>query len=188
MSLNKAVLSPAHTPIPLQDEMHLREVEGAEFVITLPDASSKELKGKGKVFLTDLRLILVADKDKDGRTDNGFETLAVSHASILAVKSESPRIPVFGNGPRILLEIKPSPGGGLPEGTTRVEIRKGDKDAIASFASAIDKTRERTVNKSRALAEDDQDLPEYGGPGPSSSSTTYVTADVPSDAPPGYEP
>ena len=68
---------------------------------------------------------------------------------------------MFGSGPRILLEIKPSPGGGLPEGTTRVEIRKGDKDAIASFASAIDKTRERTVNKSRALAEDDLDLREY---------------------------
>ena len=56
MSLNTAVLSPAHTPIPLQDEMHLREVEGAEFTITLPGASSKELKGKGKVCLTDLRV------------------------------------------------------------------------------------------------------------------------------------
>lgn len=28
----------------------------------------------------------------------------------------------------------------------------------------------------------------YGAAGPSSSSTTYITADVPSDAPPGYEP
>ncbi|PIL37514.1 hypothetical protein GSI_01208 [Ganoderma sinense ZZ0214-1] len=206
MSLNTVTLSPARTPTPLQDEVDIRHVDAIEYTITLP---SKKLEGKGKIFLTDLRLILVADVPTDG-----FETLAAPHTALLSVKAEAPRLNLF-SPPRIVVEVKPSPGGGggLGDAPARVEfrlVRGGDKDAFHSFAGALDKTRERAVNRSRANPEDEFDLREwppspppllptpsrcvvsaYGGPGPSSSSTattTYVTADAPSDAPPGYEP
>ncbi|KAI1795099.1 hypothetical protein LXA43DRAFT_64532 [Ganoderma leucocontextum] len=182
MSMNTVNLSPARTPTPLQDEVDIRNVDSIEYTITL---SSKKLEGKGKIFLTDLRLILVADTPTDG-----FETLAASHTSLLSVKAEAPRLNLFSL-PRIIVELKPASGGGLGDGTARVEFRLsrgGDKDAFHSFGGALDKTRERAVNRSRTNPEDEFDLPAYGGPVPSSSSTTYVTADAPSDAPPGYEP
>ncbi|KAI0758087.1 hypothetical protein C8Q74DRAFT_297240 [Fomes fomentarius] len=189
MSLNSTTLSPSRTPTPLQDEIDIRNVEAVDYVLNLPN---KKLEGRGRIFLTDLRLILVADSPTEA-----FETLSVPHTSLLTFKSEQARI---FNGPRIVLEIKPTPHGGLdgpgsPSTGVKVELKcssKGDKDAFLRFAAALDKTRERAVNKSRANPEDEFDLPAYGGPGPSgagsSSGTTYVVADVPSDAPPGYEP
>ena len=104
-------------------------------------------------------------------------------------------------------------GGGLGDAPARVEfrlVRGGDKDAFHSFGGALDKTRERAVNRSRANPEDEFDLREcplfchtsegarvfrwfwffccvcvvaaaYGGPGPSSSSST--TTYVTADAP-----
>ena len=89
-----------------------------------------------------------------------FESLSVPHTSLLSIKSEAPRL---FNAPRIQLEIRPTPGGGLPEaGSTRAEFRcaKGDKEPFLRFAAALDKTRERAVNKSRANPEDDFDLRE----------------------------
>lgn len=184
--MNTVTLSPARTPTPLQDEVDIRNVDSIEYTITLP---SKKLEGKGKIFLTDLRLILVADTPTDG-----FETLAAPHTALLSVKSEAPRLNLF-SPPRIVVEVKPAPGGALGDAPARVEFRLprgGDKDAFHSFGGGLEKTRERAVNRSRANPEDEFDLPAYGGPGPSSSSTatttTYVTADAPSDAPPGYEP
>ncbi|KAI0682615.1 hypothetical protein C8Q76DRAFT_321870 [Earliella scabrosa] len=182
MSLNRTALSPSRTPTPLQDEIDIRSVDNIEYVLNTPE---RKLEGRGRIFLTDLRMILVADPPMEA-----FESLSVPHTSLLSIKSEAPRL---FNAPRIQLEIRPTPGGGLPEaGSTRAEFRcaKGDKEPFLRFAAALDKTRERAVNKSRANPEDDFDLPAYGGPGPSgsSSTTTYVTADVPSDAPPGYEP
>ncbi|KAI0737697.1 hypothetical protein C8Q80DRAFT_1125179 [Daedaleopsis nitida] len=184
MSLNRTTLSPARTPIPLQDEIEIRNVADVDYVLTFPD--SKKIEGRGKIFLTDLRLIVVAEPPSDS-----FETLSVQHTSLLSIKSEAPRL---FNAPRILVEVKPTPGGGLNEsGSTRVELRcsKGDKEAFLRFAAGLDKTRERAVNKSRANPEDEFDLPAYGAPGASGSSSssapTYAT-DVPSDAPPGYEP
>ena len=109
------------------------------------------------------------------------------------------------------LDVKPSPGGGLGADPTRIEVRSSKKDPLQSFFGALDKTRERAVNKSRTNPEDEFDLRQYipcffgyiarpmlsavtctaayGGPGPSASSstTTYIVADVPSDAPPGYD-
>ncbi|KAM5534443.1 hypothetical protein V8D89_011910 [Ganoderma adspersum] len=218
MSMNTVTLSPARTPTPLQDEVDIRHVDSIEYTVTLP---SKKLEGKGKIFLTDLRVpcptdIIIPDSPipppmppspSTGRTDtrsqlilvadvptDGFETLAAPHTALLSVKAEAPRLNLFSL-PRIVVEVKPSPGGGggLGDAPARVEfrlVRGGDKDAFHSFGGALDKTRERAVNRSRANPEDEFDLPAYGGPGPSSSSstTTYVTADAPSDAPPGYEP
>ncbi len=53
MSMNTVTLSPARTPTPLQDEVDIRNVDSIEYTITLP---SKKLEGKGKIFLTDLRV------------------------------------------------------------------------------------------------------------------------------------
>ena len=99
------------------------------------------------------QMILVADPPMEA-----FESLSVPHTSLLSIKSEAPRL---FNAPRIQLEIRPTPGGGLPEaGSTRAEFRcaKGDKEPFLRFAAALDKTRERAVNKSRANPEDEFDL------------------------------
>lgn len=105
------------------------------------------------------QLILVADVPTDG-----FETLAAPHTALLSVKAEAPRLNLFSL-PRIVVEVKPSPGGGggLGDAPARVEfrlVRGGDKDAFHSFGGALDKTRERAVNRSRANPEDEFDLRE----------------------------
>ena len=55
MSLNTVTLSPARTPTPLQDEVDIRHVDSIEYTITLP-SNGKKFEGKGKIFLTDLRV------------------------------------------------------------------------------------------------------------------------------------
>ena len=78
------------------------------------------------------------------------------YTAILSIQQEPPRL--FSQ-PRVILEIKPSPGGGLSDGT-RVELafKKGDKDGFHSFVGALDKTRERAVAKSHTNPEDEPDL------------------------------
>ena len=96
------------------------------------------------------QLILVADVPTDG-----FETLAAPHTALLSVKAEAPRLNLFSL-PRIVVEVKPSPGGGggLGDAPARVEfrlVRGGDKDAFHSFGGALDKTRERAVRRESKL-------------------------------------
>ena len=93
---------------------------------------------------------------------DAFESLAVLHTALLALKQEPPRL---FNAPRVVLDLAAGAGE-----CARAELRcaKGDKDAFARFAAALDKTRERAVNKSRANPEDDFDLRELR-PSPSLS-------------------
>ena len=85
---------------------------------------------------------------------DAFESLAVLHTALLALKQEPPRL---FNAPRVVLDLAAGAGE-----CARAELRcaKGDKDAFARFAAALDKTRERAVNKSRANPEDEMDLRE----------------------------
>ena len=56
MSVNAINLSPSRMPTPLQDEIELRILENCEYVITVADSPSKKFEGRGRVFLTDLRV------------------------------------------------------------------------------------------------------------------------------------
>ena len=56
MSLNAITLSPSRTPTPLQDEIEIRTVENIDYVLTPADPAAKKIEGRGKIFLTDLRV------------------------------------------------------------------------------------------------------------------------------------
>ena len=56
MSLNAINLSPSRTPTPLQDEIDIRTVDNIDYVLTLTDPSAKKIEGRGRIFLTDLRV------------------------------------------------------------------------------------------------------------------------------------
>lgn len=107
--------------------------------------------------LSRLQMTIVADNVGA----DGFETLSAPHTALLAIKQEPPKL--FNSTPRFLLDIAPAPGSTSTNTSecTRAELRcKGDKEAFARFAAALDKTRERAVNKSRANPEDEFDLRE----------------------------
>ena len=107
--------------------------------------------------LSRLQMTIVADNVGA----DGFETLSAPHTALLAIKQEPPKL--FNSTPRFLLDIAPAPGSTSTNAgeCTRAELRcKGDKEAFARFAAALDKTRERAVNKSRANPEDEMDLRE----------------------------
>ena len=89
---------------------------------------------------------------------DAFESLSVLHTALLGLKQEPPRL---FNAPRLVLDIAAGAAPGA-EQCTRAELRcaKGDRDAFARFAAALDKTRERAVNKARANPEDEFDLRE----------------------------
>ena len=88
---------------------------------------------------------------------DAFESLSVLHTALLAIKQEPPRL---FNPPRIFLDIAAPPGSASECSRAELRCAKGDKDAFARFAAALDKTRERAVNKSRANPEDEFDLRE----------------------------
>jgi hypothetical protein len=58
-----------------------------------------------------------------------------------------------------VLDVKPSSGGGLTDGTS-VEIRFYDR-GIFEFVSVLEKTRERLVYMRRQTMEEDENLREY---------------------------
>ncbi|RDX53729.1 hypothetical protein OH76DRAFT_1415837 [Lentinus brumalis] len=181
--LNTTILSPARRPIPVQNDCDISEVDNVEFVFYKPSVK-KFAEGRGKVFLTDLRLIVVAEHPTDT-----FKTLSLPLTSLNSIEREEPRL-LNANVARIILDdIRPSPNSGLGEYPMKLELRgpKADKQAFLIFGAHLLKAHERAVAKSRTM-EDEFDLPTYGASSASSSSTTYITADVPSDAPPGYEP
>ncbi|KAI0722302.1 hypothetical protein C8T65DRAFT_136442 [Cerioporus squamosus] len=186
--LNTTILSPSRRPIPVQNDCDIFEVENIEFVIyNLKPSLKKFAEGRGKAFLTDLRLIVVADQPTDT-----FKTLSIPLTTLKNIEREEPRL-LNANVARIVLDdVRPTPNSSLGESPIKLELRSTkatDKQAFQLFGAHLLKAHERAVAKSRTM-EDEFDLPAYGAPGPSSSSstTTYITADVPSDAPPGYEP
>lgn len=84
-----------------------------------------------------------------------FESLSVPLHAILSTKFEQP---YFGAN-FLAFEIKPSPEGGLAEGT-QAEIRLRDR-AMFEFVSLLEKTRERAIYmKRQAVTEDEEGLRE----------------------------
>lgn len=157
-----------------------------EFSLTIPDAPPsgtattggnggvKKMKERGKLWLTNKRLIFTTTKE--GKTKPSFESLSVPLDAILSSKFEQP---YFGAN-FVVLDIKPSPGGGLTDGTN-VEIRFYDR-GLFEFVGVLEKTRERVVYmKRQAAMEDDENLPAY-----TSSGSAAGASNAYADTPPGY--
>ncbi|KAI0727262.1 hypothetical protein C8Q72DRAFT_876400 [Fomitopsis betulina] len=186
MALNYAMLSPARAPIPLPNELTIKEVNsGVELSLVVPDApptrvasaggsgGAKKMKDTGKLWLTDQRLIFVADNG----SKSGLESLSVPLLSLLSTKFEQP----FLGSNFYSMEIKPSPEGRLTDGT-KAELRFKDK-GLFEFVSALEKTRERAVYMKRQTAEEDE-LPTYT---PAEAGSSSYASRIPDDAPPGYD-
>jgi WW domain-binding protein 2 len=78
-----------------------------------------------------------------------LESLSIPLISLLSTKFQQPLL-----GANYLeIEIAPSPGGGLTNGT-KAEVRLKDQ-GLFGFASALDKSRERAIEASRNRAEEE---------------------------------
>ena len=66
--------------------------------------------------------------------------------------------PYFG-GNYLVLDIRPSPEGGLTDGT-KAEVRFKDK-GLFEFVGTLEKTRERAIYMRRQSAEDEEGLRAY---------------------------
>ncbi|KAH9833775.1 uncharacterized protein C8Q71DRAFT_175469 [Rhodofomes roseus] len=191
MALNYAMLSPARAPIPLPNELTIRDLNGGvELSLSIPDAppsgassslagglgGAKKMKDVGKLWLTDQRLIFVSDNG----SKSGIESLSVPLLSLSSTKFEQP---YFGSN-YLSIEIKPSPEGRLTDGT-KAEIRFKDK-GLFEFVSALEKTRERAIYMKRQTAEEDE-LPTYTPAADAGSSSSAYASRIPDDAPPGYD-
>lgn len=131
---------------------------------------------------------------------DSFSSLSIPLTSILSTKFEQP---YFGQN-FLVIEIKPSPEGGLTHGT-KAELRFKDK-AMFEFVSVLEKTRERFIYMRRQSADEEEGLraslashfpltlpsdhsravagystPSGGAAGPS------IPLPAPDDAPPGYD-
>ena len=58
IELNTTILSPARRPIPVQSDCDISEVENVDFIFYKPSVK-KFAEGRGKAFLTDLRVRLL---------------------------------------------------------------------------------------------------------------------------------
>lgn len=65
MALNWAMIDEGRNPVPLPHELNIKQLEGAELSLTIPEGppstsgdsgGPKKLKGTGKVWLTDQRV------------------------------------------------------------------------------------------------------------------------------------
>jgi len=183
------MLNPNRSPVPLPHEQAIiSTLFGAELSLTIPDApptesatgggsgGAKVLKGTGGVWLTDQRLIFTTPAG----TRSTFDSLSVPLHSILSTKFEQP---TFGVN-FLTFEIKPSPEGGLTDGT-KAELRFRDR-AMFEFVSILEKTREKAIYmKRQAVVEDEEGLPSYTSP--AETVSTSIVAGVPVENPPGYD-
>ncbi|KAI0320222.1 hypothetical protein OF83DRAFT_1081743 [Amylostereum chailletii] len=186
MALNWTMLNSDRAPVSLPRESTVMSIDtGAEISIIIPDAppsssstaggsgGEKKLKGDGTVHLTDQRLIFVT-----GGPNNSFESLSIPLPSVLSTKFEQPYI----GSNYLTIDIKPSPEGGLTDGT-KAELRFKNQP-LFQFVSVLEKTRERAIYMKRQMQEEEEILPAYNTPSASGSRTT---AGTPADAPPGYD-
>ncbi|TFK59178.1 hypothetical protein BDN72DRAFT_827824 [Pluteus cervinus] len=185
MSLNWTMLSPNRSPVPLPHEMTITTVDsGVELSLVIPDeppsrtataggsGGAQKLKAVGRTWLTDQRLIFVAQPNAP------FESFSVPLPSLLSTKFEQP---AFGAN-FLAFEVRPSTEGGLTDGT-KAEIRFKDK-AMFEFVSLVEKTRERAIYMKRQAAEEEEEgPPTYTYPSESSSTA----GGVPTENPPGYD-
>jgi WW domain-binding protein 2 len=79
-----------------------------------------------------------------------LESLSIPLASLLSASFVQPTF----SANYLAIDIKPSPGGGLSEGTT-AEIRLKDQ-GMFGFVSTLDKMRERALFMKRESALEDQ--------------------------------
>jgi len=191
MALNWTMLKPDRSPVPLPNEMTITTVtSGVDFTLTTPHGQSTSasssggpaaegtrLKAMGRFWLTDQRLIFTSSTP-----NNAFDSLSVPLPSILSTRFEQPTF----NPNYLTFEVKPSPEGGLTEGTT-VMVKFKDR-AMFEFVSLLEKTRERAIYMRRQAREEEEEgegLPSYTAPAESSHSVTMVGS-VPVENPPGY--
>ncbi|KAF9448959.1 hypothetical protein P691DRAFT_774992 [Macrolepiota fuliginosa MF-IS2] len=185
MALNWTMLTPNRSPVPLPNEMTITTVDpGVELSLVVPDAPPsgstlaggsgglRKLKAVGKIWLTDQRFIFTSD------TKNTLDSLSVPLHAILSTKFEQPTF----SGNFLSLEVKPSVGGGLTEGT-KAEVRFKDR-AMFEFVSLLEKTRERAIYMRRQIADEaEEGLPTYTLP---AESSTASAGGIPTENPPGY--
>ncbi|KAK2465900.1 hypothetical protein APHAL10511_001541 [Amanita phalloides] len=211
MALNWTMLNPDRSPVPLHNEMTITTVtSGVDLSLTFPDVPSpnaapstsasasvststfsgsgvlsatpslaggpKKLKAIGRFWLTDQRLIFTSSP-----ANNAFDSLSIPLPSILCTRFEQP---TFGSN-YLTFEVKPSPEGGLSEGTS-VVVRFRDR-AMFEFVSLLEKTRERAIYMKRQshIDEEEEGLPLYSAP--AESPNVNMVRSVPVDNPPGYE-
>lgn len=74
--------------------------------------------------------------------------------AILSTKFEQP----FFGANFLVVDIRPSPGGGLTEGS-KAEIRFKDK-GLFEFVSSLEKTRERAIYMRRSSCDEEEGLRE----------------------------
>ena len=85
-------------------------------------------------------------------TSSDLDSLSVPLHSILLTKFEQP---TFASN-YLTFEIKPTPGGGLTNGTN-VEVRFKDR-AMFEFVSLLEKARERAIYMTRQLRDEEEGL------------------------------
>ncbi|KAF9238793.1 hypothetical protein BU15DRAFT_75016 [Melanogaster broomeanus] len=172
-------------PLLLQNESFLEEVDNVKYNLAIPEvppsgSSSaggsgglKRLEAVGKMYLTDQRIIWTTPNADSNST---LKSLTVPLSSILSSKYEQP---IFGAN-YLVLTVKPTPDGGLTEGTT-LEIRFVNTPMF-SFVKALEHTRAKAIFLKRRSMEDEENLPEYTSPNTSASGPAPY-----GDLPPGYD-
>ncbi|KIY62002.1 hypothetical protein CYLTODRAFT_427232 [Cylindrobasidium torrendii FP15055 ss-10] len=182
------MLDGQRNPIPLPHEMTVMAVDsGADLALRIPEVGkiTKTLKASGRLWITDQRFLFAA-----AVPDSPFETLSIPLPFILSTKFEQP---TFGSN-YVALEIQPSSGGGLTEGS-QLEVRIKDQ-AMFQFVALLEKTRERAIYMRREALQEDGP-PMYDSPTGSSmhlegavanpSTPSSRNAPGPSDLPPAYD-
>jgi len=191
MALNWTMLNQDRSPVPLPNEMTITTINsGVDISLTIPESQpgtatpsrggpapgAKKLKAIGRLSLTDQRLVFTSPTP-----NNTFDSLSVPLPSVLSTRFEQP---TFGAN-YLTFEVRPSPEGGLTEGTS-VIVKFKDR-AMFEFVSLLEKTRERSIYMRRQAQLDDEEegLPSYTEPESSNSAT--MVGSVPVDNPPGYD-
>ncbi|KAF8345617.1 hypothetical protein F5887DRAFT_965917 [Amanita rubescens] len=191
MALNWTMLNPDRSPVPLPNEMTITTINsGVDISLTIPDSQPttsapsraspvpgvKKLRAIGRLSLTDQRLVFTSPTP-----NNTFDSLSIPLPSILSTRFEQP---TFGAN-YLTFEVRPSPEGGLTEGTSII-VKFKDR-AMFEFVSLLEKTRERAIYMRRQAQSDEEDegLPSYTEPEASNSVT--MVGSVPVDNPPGYD-
>ncbi|KAI0306878.1 hypothetical protein B0F90DRAFT_1622760 [Multifurca ochricompacta] len=162
MALNWTMLNPNRTPVPLPRESTIMTVDsGVDLSLTIPDVppttsatsggsgGERKLKGTGKLFLTDQRLVFVSDGDGDS---TGLDTLTLPLPSILSTRFEQPYL----GSNYLSIDIRPASDGGLTSGT-KAEVRFKSQ-GIFQFVSLLEKNRERAIYMRRQMQEEEETL------------------------------
>ncbi|KZV86407.1 hypothetical protein EXIGLDRAFT_724847 [Exidia glandulosa HHB12029] len=166
--------------------------KGVELTLVVPDAppagssatsggsgGSKTLKDWGKLWLSEQRVVFVADSAAAG-SNAPLQSLSVPLLHVLATSFQQP---VFGAN-YFAFDVRPVPNGGLTSGT-KVEVRFKDR-GLQEFIGTLEKVRERAMYMKREEDDLEDSLPVYSG-APSTSHTPVPPPPGPDELPPGYD-